>query len=84
MLPSRSAQPAAKIVPEIRRSLRRDGRVAEGARLESVYTGNRIGGSNPSLSAIPFLIFGPLEDDQQVEGLSVSEIKGCAVYGAVR
>src|SRR5213594_5038716 len=31
---------------------RRDGRVAEGARLESVYTGNRIGGSNPSLSAI--------------------------------
>src|SRR5206468_212704 len=30
---------------------RRDGRVAEGARLESVYTGNRIGGSNPSLSA---------------------------------
>jgi hypothetical protein len=25
--------------------------VAEGARLESVYTGNRIGGSNPSLSA---------------------------------
>src|SRR5207249_7449422 len=33
---------------------RRDGRVAEGARLESVYTGNRIGGSNPSLSAITF------------------------------
>ena len=29
----------------------RDGRVAEGARLESVYTGNRIEGSNPSLSA---------------------------------
>jgi hypothetical protein len=25
--------------------------VAEGARLESVYTGNRIEGSNPSLSA---------------------------------
>jgi hypothetical protein len=35
---------------------RRDGRVAEGARLESVYTGNRIGGSNPSLSAITFVI----------------------------
>src|SRR5438445_11408790 len=34
---------------------RRDGRVAEGARLESVYTGNRIGGSNPSLSASPFI-----------------------------
>jgi hypothetical protein len=30
---------------------RRDVRVAEGARLESVYTGNRIEGSNPSLSA---------------------------------
>jgi hypothetical protein len=26
--------------------------VADGARLESVYTGNRIEGSNPSLSAI--------------------------------
>src|SRR5262245_27200395 len=30
----------------------RDGRVAEGARLESVYTGNRIVGSNPTPSAI--------------------------------
>ena len=28
----------------------RDGRVAEGARLESVYTGNRIVGSNPTPS----------------------------------
>ena len=27
--------------------------MAEGARLESVYTGNRIEGSNPSLSASP-------------------------------
>jgi hypothetical protein len=33
------------------RGLWRDGRVAEGARLESVYTGNRIVGSNPTLSA---------------------------------
>ena len=32
--------------------LGRDVREAEGARLESVYAGNRIGGSNPSLSAI--------------------------------
>ncbi len=32
---------------------RRDGRVVEGARLESVYRGNSIEGSNPSLSAIP-------------------------------
>jgi hypothetical protein len=30
----------------------RGGRVVEGARLERVYTGNRIEGSNPSLSAI--------------------------------
>ena len=30
---------------------RRGGRVAEGARLESVYTGNRIAGSNPASSA---------------------------------
>src|SRR5947209_17624145 len=32
-------------------SNRRDGRVVEGARLESVYRGNSIEGSNPSLSA---------------------------------
>src|SRR5258708_7668221 len=32
-------------------ALRRDGRVADGARLESVYTGNRIVGSNPTPSA---------------------------------
>jgi hypothetical protein len=31
--------------------VRRGGRVAEGARLESVYTGNRIVGSNPTPSA---------------------------------
>ena len=29
----------------------RDGRAVEGARLESVYTSNRIVGSNPTLSA---------------------------------
>ena len=34
---------------------RTGGRVVEGARLERVYTGNRIEGSNPSLSAIPSL-----------------------------
>ena len=33
------------------RPFRRDGRVVEGARLESVYTVKRIEGSNPSLSA---------------------------------
>jgi hypothetical protein len=31
--------------------LRRGGRVVEGARLESVYAGNRIAGSNPAPSA---------------------------------
>jgi hypothetical protein len=36
-----------------RELVRRGGRVAEGARLESVYTGNRIEGSNPSPSASP-------------------------------
>ena len=36
------------------------GRVVEGARLESVYTGDRIAGSNPALSAMYFwkLFFG--------------------------
>src|SRR5206468_4200773 len=36
---------------------RRDGRVAEGARLESVYRGNSIQGSNPCLSASYFCSF---------------------------
>jgi hypothetical protein len=35
-----------------RANFRRGGRVVEGARLESVYTGNRIAGSNPAPSAI--------------------------------
>ena len=34
--------------------------LAEGARLEIVYTSKRIKGSNPLLSAIGFIIFGPL------------------------
>ena len=36
---------------------RRDGRVAEGARLESVFRGNSNVGSNPTLSAIKFSRF---------------------------
>jgi hypothetical protein len=43
--------PSADKVRRVDRGLWRDGRVAEGARLESVYTGNRIVGSNPTLSA---------------------------------
>ena len=38
---------------------RRDGRVAEGARLESVYTGNRIVGSNPTPSANGHILRNP-------------------------
>ena len=34
-----------------RGAIRRGGRAVEGARLESVYTGNRIAGSNPAPSA---------------------------------
>ena len=51
-----TARPATIVRPPARTrfpraALRRDGRVAEGARLESVYTGNRIVGSNPTPSA---------------------------------
>jgi hypothetical protein len=42
---TRPAQPAGV------KAMRRGGRVVEGARLERVYTGNRIKGSNPFLSA---------------------------------
>ncbi len=41
---------SVSLLPE-RNLIRRDGRVAEGARLESVYTLTRIVGSNPTLSA---------------------------------
>jgi hypothetical protein len=37
-------------------TLRRDGRVAEGARLESVFTRKGNVGSNPTLSAITLVI----------------------------
>ncbi len=42
----------ARLASGVCRRRRTGGRVAEGARLERVYTGNRIEGSNPSLSAI--------------------------------
>jgi len=42
--------PSAKLLIPL---ARRDGRVVEGARLESVCTGNRTVGSNPTLSATP-------------------------------
>ncbi|MDF2622162.1 MAG: hypothetical protein K0S00_4821 [Xanthobacteraceae bacterium] len=45
-----AAVPAEAAGPQARG--RRGGRVVEGARLESVYTGNRIAGSNPAPSAI--------------------------------
>ena len=45
--------PLVKILPSPKATAgkRRLVRVVEGARLESVYTGNRIEGSNPSVSA---------------------------------
>ena len=48
--------------PALASPQRRDGRVAEGARLESVYTGNRIVGSNPTLSASIFAAWKPRPD----------------------
>src|SRR6185369_10063225 len=55
----KGAEDAARAFPTLKKAAsagtsradRRDGRVAEGARLESVYTGNRIVGSNPTHSA---------------------------------
>src|SRR5687767_5335642 len=46
--PARLANPASRRYME---PARRGGRVAEGARLESVFTGNRNAGSNPAPSA---------------------------------
>jgi hypothetical protein len=46
ILPPPASSPAAS-------ASGRGGRVVDGARLESVFTGNRNEGSNPSLSAIP-------------------------------
>src|SRR5579864_5584819 len=40
---------------------RRDGRVVEGARLESVFRGNSNVGSNPTLSAIVFFVRGKVQ-----------------------
>jgi hypothetical protein len=41
----------ALFLPPVLKSERRGVRVVEGARLESVYSGNAIAGSNPALSA---------------------------------
>ncbi len=49
---------------------RRGGRVAEGARLESVYTGNRIAGSNPAPSATFHVISGTTVYDRRSPKLS--------------
>jgi hypothetical protein len=39
------------LLPPVLKKRRRGVRVVEGARLESVYSGNAIAGSNPALSA---------------------------------
>ena len=54
------ARPPLKRPRAPRRMLRRGGRVAEGARLESVYAGNRIAGSNPAPSAN--ILFAPVQN----------------------
>jgi hypothetical protein len=48
---SRVAKSIARIKDSASRGSRRDGRVAEGARLESVFTRKGNVGSNPTLSA---------------------------------
>ena len=53
------------------RTLRRGGRVAEGARLESVYAGNRIAGSNPAPSANePFQTLQNHDQGAEIPGVS--------------
>ena len=49
-IPARGGYSPAAIADLI--APRRGGRAVEGARLESVFTGNRVGGSNPPPSAI--------------------------------
>jgi hypothetical protein len=47
----RKGSAEALFLPPVLKSGRRGVRVVEGARLESVYSGNAIAGSNPALSA---------------------------------
>src|SRR3954462_4242441 len=49
--PFQSVFPSLELHPRMSLNRRRDGRVAEGARLESVFRGNSNVGSNPTLSA---------------------------------
>ncbi len=65
-----------EVVPsEVRR---RDGRVAEGARLESVFRGNSNVGSNPTLSASFLLILMDLHD--ALTSTSVHLTRHCLPY----
>ena len=47
----RRVSPDVLLLPPVLKNGRRGVRVVEGARLESVYSGNAIAGSNPALSA---------------------------------
>src|ERR1700676_2204389 len=58
-------------------TLRRDGRVVEGARLESVFRGNSNVGSNPTLTATPSV------DNRLVPG-SVGILPSFAQVGSLR
>jgi hypothetical protein len=62
--------PLVKILlsPKATAGKRRLVRVVEGARLESVYTGNRIEGSNPSVSA-----FGRRSDLRRTQSAEVAK-----------
>ena len=61
-------------VKNIQNALRRGGRVAEGARLESVYAGNRIEGSNPSPSAIFSIIIQQIQRFTALQDLYVTTV----------
>jgi hypothetical protein len=50
--------------------------VVEGARLESVYTGNRIEGSNPSLSASTFTLLIYLAAEHSVCAAALPNLAG--------
>jgi hypothetical protein len=61
----------------------RGGRVVEGARLESVYTGNRIAGSNPALSASSFSNASPLLSEGRSKGWSCGHFLTLATYSLI-
>ena len=72
----RFAAPIANMIHSRSSPKWRDGRVAEGARLESVFRGNSNVGSNPTLSAIFLPIFRPDGEIGRRSGLKIRRPKG--------